>query len=63
MTADACAEHFGETAQALSRWAAARGMDDARLRVSAIGAPSSEPAARKGDLLTSFLFASIPVAP
>ena len=56
--ADACAEHLGDTVQALSHWTAARGIREGHLCVSAVDAAPCGSAA----LMTAFPFARIPVA-
>jgi hypothetical protein len=41
--ADTCVDHLGDTAQSLTRWAAARDMSDGHLSVSVVDAPPREP--------------------
>jgi hypothetical protein len=60
--ADTCVDHLGDTAQSLTRWAAARDMSDGHLSVSVVDAPPREPTFWTEMLMTSFRFANIPVA-
>jgi hypothetical protein len=65
-TANTCADHLGDTVQALSGWATASGFAAGQLQVWAIGpspAPDAVGTVGADSPVTAFLFASIPLAP
>jgi hypothetical protein len=60
--ADACVDHLGDAVQALVRWAATRHLTAGYLQACAIDGPDLAASGQKGAALSSFPFASIPLA-
>jgi hypothetical protein len=56
-TADTCADHLGDTAQALARWASTTGFGSGILQVSVVATPAGEEDTHPH----AFPFATIPL--